>query len=151
MLCKNAGAGPARFQIDGDPGQAPTKYDVEPGGVVDIAEGYCKPYESPTGRKMKPIITQLNASMRPMGVRAKGVVTVEPVLADGEQPTMAQLMAKLSKMSDKQDKLAEDNAALRRENTELRASAEKPAKPAKPAKSKADAETSDGQDDKVES
>lgn len=64
MLCQNTGSTPARFQIDGMPGES-QRYVVQPGESVEIADGYCTPYVSPTRREMPPIVTQLHKAMVP--------------------------------------------------------------------------------------
>lgn len=119
MLCKNTGSENAQFQIDGAPGVPPRKYDVPPGGKVDIAEGYCRSYQAPTKRPMRPIITQLHPAMRPMGETAGGEVTQAPAASSASN---ADVMAAISRLSAELSSLKEENRSLRSENRKIRAS-----------------------------
>lgn len=65
MLCKNTGRENAVFEIGFEPGKA-RKYNVAPGGTVEIPDGYCEPYLGPTRKTMKPIVEQLHPMMKPL-------------------------------------------------------------------------------------
>lgn len=80
MLCRNTGPDVARFKIDGMPGET-QRYAVKPGEEVEIPDGYCTPYLSPTRKPMTPIVKQLHKDMEPQPGR----------YAPGMSPTSAQL------------------------------------------------------------
>lgn len=108
MLCKNTASTNARFQIDGKSGTEPTLYDVEPGGVVDIADGYCKPYKGASNKMLPPIIKMIAPSMKPLGTRAKGIVATQgPTPGSVASGDVTALLARL-------DRLEAENRSLRR-------------------------------------
>lgn len=110
MLCKNTSAANAKFQIDRQPGQPPVVYDVPPGEVVDIDDGYCKPYKGAGNRDLPPIIKMIAPQLKPLGRQAAGVVaTVAPVSGGDSFASGAQLRA----MSEKLDRLEAENKRLR--------------------------------------
>lgn len=118
MLCKNTSAQNAKFHIDREPGQPPTVYDVPPGEVVDIPDGYCKPYKGAGNRDMPPIIKQLAPGLKPLGKQAAGVVpTVAPVSGGDGVVTNAQLLQRFGAMADKLEALEKENARLRAATT----------------------------------
>ncbi len=91
MLCINRGPGPATFRIDGQPGES-RRYVVPEGGTVEIADGYCKPYLSPSRRPMKPLVTQLHRNMEPLpGQYAPGMSPELHELKGVPGPAQAQI------------------------------------------------------------
>lgn len=114
MLCKNTNSSPNKFHIDTDPGQPPTVYEVPPGGVVDIPDGYCKPYKGAGNRDMPPIIKMIAPGMKPLGTRAAGIVaTVGPVSGGDNAVSNSEVLRRMVAMADRMEKLETENRRLR--------------------------------------
>lgn len=109
MLCQNKGQAMAEFQIDGAPGERPRRYRVPPGGTVEIADGYCEPYVSPSRKVLPPLVTRLHPAMEPLpGQYAPGMskevhdAAVPPTAQrqiDTLQAQLAQLQEQMSRMA----------------------------------------------------